>query len=170
MCNANTNTACSPNSVLAGLQDVKATTANDDQYFVFEDMLYQVLFVFSRDTHVLRALCSHSPASPNPSAAAAAAASNAGPSPAAPGARHRTYSPPRCNLRVSAAATRTSPSASPAHTSASGADSAQQQKQQQQTVPAVYPPNGVIPFHGFSTLGTPSSSYYIYTSQKFFHL
>jgi hypothetical protein len=27
---------------------------NDDQVFVFEDFLYQVLLVFSRDTHVLK--------------------------------------------------------------------------------------------------------------------
>jgi len=35
------------------LQDVKLTAVNDDYYFVFEDYLYQVLLVFSRDTSVL---------------------------------------------------------------------------------------------------------------------
>ncbi|XP_072039594.1 TBC1 domain family member 19-like [Amphiura filiformis] len=35
-------------------KDVKLTAANDDQYFVFEDYLYQVLLIFSRDTHVLK--------------------------------------------------------------------------------------------------------------------
>ena len=30
------------------------TAVNDDQVFVFEDMLYQVLLLFSRDTHVLK--------------------------------------------------------------------------------------------------------------------
>ena len=35
-------------------KDVKSTAVNDDQVFVFEDLLYQVLLVFSRDTHVLK--------------------------------------------------------------------------------------------------------------------
>ena len=30
------------------------TAVNDDQVFVFEDMLYQVLLLFARDTHVLK--------------------------------------------------------------------------------------------------------------------
>ncbi len=30
------------------------TAVNDDQVFVFEDMLYQILLLFSRDTHVLK--------------------------------------------------------------------------------------------------------------------
>lgn len=34
-------------------KDVKLTATNDDQYFVFEDFLYQVLLPFSRDTCVL---------------------------------------------------------------------------------------------------------------------
>jgi hypothetical protein len=33
---------------------VKTTPVNDDQVFVFEDLLYQVLLLFSRDTHVLK--------------------------------------------------------------------------------------------------------------------
>lgn len=36
------------------LKDVKSIAVNDDQVFVFEDLLYQVLLVFSRDTHVLK--------------------------------------------------------------------------------------------------------------------
>ncbi|XP_059170535.1 TBC1 domain family member 19-like [Physella acuta] len=35
-------------------KDVKLTATNDDQYFVFEDFLYQVLLPFSRDTAVLK--------------------------------------------------------------------------------------------------------------------
>jgi hypothetical protein len=35
-------------------KDVKQTAVNDDQVFVFEDLLYQVLLLFSRDTHVLK--------------------------------------------------------------------------------------------------------------------
>ncbi|XP_041368917.1 TBC1 domain family member 19-like [Gigantopelta aegis] len=34
-------------------KDVKLTATNDDQYFVFEDFLYQVLLPFSRDTWLL---------------------------------------------------------------------------------------------------------------------
>ena len=33
-------------------QDVQLTAANDDNYFVFEDMIYQVMLAFSRDTEV----------------------------------------------------------------------------------------------------------------------
>ncbi|GIY25971.1 hypothetical protein CEXT_23081, partial [Caerostris extrusa] len=32
--------------------DIHLTASNDDQYFVFEDLLYQILLVFSRDTSV----------------------------------------------------------------------------------------------------------------------
>lgn len=35
------------------LQDLKHTVANDDKYFVFEDLIYQVLFTFLRDSSVL---------------------------------------------------------------------------------------------------------------------
>ena len=35
-------------------QDVQLTAANDDNYFVFEDMIYQVMLAFSRDTEVTR--------------------------------------------------------------------------------------------------------------------
>ena len=34
------------------LQDVQLTAANDDNYFVFEDIIYQVMLAFSRDTEV----------------------------------------------------------------------------------------------------------------------
>ncbi|KAG8198112.1 hypothetical protein JTE90_020935 [Oedothorax gibbosus] len=33
-------------------KDIHVTASNDDQYFVFEDLLYQILLVFSRDTSV----------------------------------------------------------------------------------------------------------------------
>ncbi|GFQ76156.1 TBC1 domain family member 19 [Trichonephila clavata] len=33
-------------------KDIHLTASNDDQYFVFEDLLYQILLVFSRDTSV----------------------------------------------------------------------------------------------------------------------
>ncbi len=36
------------------LKDVQLTAANDDNYFVFEDVLLQVLLCFSRDTEVLK--------------------------------------------------------------------------------------------------------------------
>ena len=36
------------------LKDVQLTSANDDNYFVFEDLILQVLLSFSRDTEVLK--------------------------------------------------------------------------------------------------------------------
>lgn len=33
-------------------KDVQLTASNDDQYFVFEDVLYQVMLCFSRDTEI----------------------------------------------------------------------------------------------------------------------
>lgn len=33
-------------------RDVQLTATNDDQYFVFEDVLYQVMLCFSRDTEI----------------------------------------------------------------------------------------------------------------------
>ncbi|XP_046668556.1 TBC1 domain family member 19 isoform X1 [Homalodisca vitripennis] len=45
------------------IKDVQLTASNDDQYFVFEDMLYQVLLCFSRDTEILTVF-NHSSSSP----------------------------------------------------------------------------------------------------------
>ena len=36
------------------IKDVQLTAANDDNYFVFEDVILQVLIAFSRDTAVLQ--------------------------------------------------------------------------------------------------------------------
>ena len=33
-------------------QDVQLTVSNDDQYFVFEDVIFQIMLCFSRDTEV----------------------------------------------------------------------------------------------------------------------
>lgn len=38
---------------LSFLQDVQLTASNDDQYFVFEDVLYKTMLNFSRDSEVL---------------------------------------------------------------------------------------------------------------------
>ena len=38
--------------IYLSLQDVQLTAANDDNYFVFEDIIYQVMLAFSRDTEV----------------------------------------------------------------------------------------------------------------------
>ncbi|XP_065058679.1 TBC1 domain family member 19-like [Rhopilema esculentum] len=35
------------------MKDVRLTTTNDDSFFVFEDIIYQVLLIFSRDTWLL---------------------------------------------------------------------------------------------------------------------
>ena len=45
------------------LQDLKHTVANDDNYFVFEDLIYQVLFTFLRDAGVLE-ISTYSPIDP----------------------------------------------------------------------------------------------------------
>ncbi|KAK7861826.1 hypothetical protein R5R35_000588 [Gryllus longicercus] len=45
------------------IKDVQLTASNDDQYFVFEDVLYQVMLCFSRDTEVLNVF-NHSAANP----------------------------------------------------------------------------------------------------------
>ncbi|UYV83657.1 TBC1D19 [Cordylochernes scorpioides] len=79
-------------------KDINLTASNDDQYFVFEDLLYQILLVFSRDTAVLD---------------------------------HFEYSsanPPKAHLRGG--------------------------RNNEDTL-VIYPPNGVIPFHGFSMFVCP---------------
>ncbi|XP_066146495.1 TBC1 domain family member 19 [Euwallacea fornicatus] len=38
------------------IKDINLTASNDDQYFVFEDVLYQVMLCFSRDSEVLKQL------------------------------------------------------------------------------------------------------------------
>ncbi|KAH9507879.1 hypothetical protein Btru_053112 [Bulinus truncatus] len=79
-------------------KDVKLTATNDDQYFVFEDFLYQVLLPFSRDSFVLK---------------------------------HFAYSsatPPKSYIRGKL-----------------GLDD----------FAVTYPPNGVIPFHGFAMYVAP---------------
>ncbi|CAG2060462.1 unnamed protein product, partial [Timema podura] len=43
--------------------DVQLTASNDDQYFVFEDILYQVMLCFSRDTEIL-SVFNHSASNP----------------------------------------------------------------------------------------------------------
>ena len=45
------------------LQDLKHTVANDDNYFVFEDLIYQVLFTFLRDSGVLE-IATYAPIDP----------------------------------------------------------------------------------------------------------
>ncbi|RZF48656.1 hypothetical protein LSTR_LSTR010746 [Laodelphax striatellus] len=80
------------------IKDVQLTASNDDQYFVFEDVLYQVLLCFSRDTEIL-SVYNHSCGSPI----------------------HGVLKSRPATL--------------------------------ENTV--VYPPSGVIPFHGFTMYATP---------------
>lgn len=79
-------------------KDIKLTATNDDYYFVFEDYLYQVLLVFSRDTSVLKHF------------------------------DHSSATPPKSYIKG---------------------------KWGQEEFAVTYPPNGVIPFHGFSMYVTP---------------
>jgi len=76
-------------------KDVKLTAVNDDQVFVFEDFLYQILLLFSRDTHVLKCF------------------------------ERNGGKAPKSTLKG------------------------------KQNITITYPPNGVIPFHGFSMLVAP---------------
>ncbi|XP_052795180.1 TBC1 domain family member 19-like isoform X2 [Mya arenaria] len=79
-------------------KDVKLTATNDDQYFVFEDFLYQILLPFTRDTDVLKHFGKNS------------------------------ASPPKSYIRG---------------------------KLGDENFAVVYPPNGVIPFHGFAMYVAP---------------
>lgn len=79
-------------------KDIKLTAANDDNYFVFEDVLCQALLVFSRDTSVLKHFDQSS------------------------------ATPPKSYIRG---------------------------KLGVQDYAVVYPPNGFIPFHGFSLYAAP---------------
>ncbi|KAJ8298134.1 hypothetical protein KUTeg_024665 [Tegillarca granosa] len=79
-------------------KDVKLTATNDDQYFVFEDFLYQVLLPFSRDTMVLKHFAQNS------------------------------ATPPKSYIRG---------------------------KLGVEEFAVIYPPNGVIPFHGFAMYVAP---------------
>lgn len=38
------------------IKDIHLTASNDDQYFVFEDVLYQVMLCFSRDSEILKSI------------------------------------------------------------------------------------------------------------------
>ncbi|XP_050527254.1 TBC1 domain family member 19 isoform X2 [Daktulosphaira vitifoliae] len=76
-------------------KDVQLTACNDDQYFVFEDVLYQVMLCFTRDTEVLSVFNNSS----------------------------------------------SNPILTPLYGIPPGS--------------AVYPPNGVVPFHGFTMYAAP---------------
>uniref|UniRef100_A0A1B6D6P0 Rab-GAP TBC domain-containing protein n=2 Tax=Clastoptera arizonana TaxID=38151 RepID=A0A1B6D6P0_9HEMI len=80
------------------IKDVQLTASNDDQYFVFEDILYQVMLCFSRDTDIL-SMFNHS-------------------------------------------------SSSPIHGVLKGRPANVENR-------VIYPPSGVIPFHGFTMYATP---------------
>ncbi|XP_014256555.1 TBC1 domain family member 19 [Cimex lectularius] len=80
------------------IKDVQLTASNDHQYFVFEDVLYQVMLCFSRDSAVIEVF-NHSSASP----------------------LHGVLRGKASNV--------------------------------ENTV--IYPPSGVIPFHGFTMYATP---------------
>lgn len=79
-------------------KDIKLTSSNDDDYFVFEDVLCQALLVFSRDTSILQHF------------------------------EHSSATPPKSYIRG---------------------------KLGVQDFSVVYPPNGFIPFHGFSLYAAP---------------
>ncbi|XP_005107918.2 TBC1 domain family member 19 isoform X2 [Aplysia californica] len=92
-------------------KDVKLTATNDDQYFVFEDFLYQVLLPFSRDTVVLKHFTQNS------------------------------ATPPKSYIRG---------------------------KLGVEEFAVTYPPNGVIPFHGFAMYVAPMCYLYDDVVQLYF--
>ncbi|XP_076334413.1 TBC1 domain family member 19 isoform X1 [Tachypleus tridentatus] len=79
-------------------KDIRLTAANDDQYFVFEDLLYQILLVFSRDVSIVEHF------------------------------RYSSATPPKGFLRG---------------------------RSGQEEGLVVYPPSGIIPYHGFTMYVTP---------------
>lgn len=93
------------------LKDVQLTSANDDNYFVFEDVILQILLCFSRDDEVV--------------------------------------------------AKNKSSIASPAKAVLRGRSSSWENT-------VVYPPNGVVPFHGFSMFCAPFCYVYADTVQLYF--
>lgn len=114
-------------------KDVQLTATNDDQYFVFEDVLYQVMLCFSRDPEINEALQCNPDNNNSNSIAAASAAGQQSPTTTA-----------TCNSN--SANSKTAPQKSPAQ--------AQQQQQQQQYEG---PPSGVVPFHGICMFAAPFS-------------
>ncbi|KAH9629060.1 hypothetical protein HF086_011323 [Spodoptera exigua] len=79
-------------------KDVQLTASNDDQYFVFEDLLYQVMLCFSRDIDVMQQL------------------------------KGSIGNPPTVTIKG---------------------------KQTSAESMTVFPPSGIIPFHGFTMYATP---------------
>ncbi|XP_040575827.1 TBC1 domain family member 19 [Lepeophtheirus salmonis] len=92
------------------IKDIQLTASNDDNYFVFEDTILQVLLCFSRDTEVLTKF------------------------------QYRSTTPAKATLR------------------SIGMSKNMNGNPHGNTV--IYPPNGVIPFHGFAMYVAPFS--YIY--------
>lgn len=58
-------------------KDVQLTATNDDQYFVFEDVLYQVMLCFTRDPEINESIQSCD-TSPNPGATSTQPPTNGG--------------------------------------------------------------------------------------------
>ncbi|CAF0705607.1 unnamed protein product [Brachionus calyciflorus] len=99
-------------------KDVKTKAVNDDQVFVFEDLLYQVLLLFTRDTHLLKLY------------------------------ENKSIQIPKAYIRP--------------------------KNGDQRYHPVFYPPNGFLPFEGFTLLVTPICYVYsdpillYYIFRKFF--
>lgn len=89
------------------IKDIHLTASNDDQYFVFEDVLYQVMLCFSRDSEIMNLI------------------------------------PSQAYMQVTLKG-----------------------KQIARDTTMVFPPSGVIPFHGFTMYGT----YSFLFSLRNFHL
>ncbi|CAK8683708.1 TBC1 domain family member 19-like isoform X1 [Clavelina lepadiformis] len=136
-------------------KDVKLTAVNDDYYFVFEDYLYQVLLVFSRDTSVLNHFAQSSAMPPKsfiraqkePSGTSAEQESSL--TEAIPVFDvDKLTSPNQSNFNYTLIKSKPT---FPPHLGICDDEG----KLGQDEYAVVYPPNGVIPFHGFSMYATP---------------
>lgn len=134
-------------------KDVQLTATNDDQYFVFEDVLYQVMLCFSRDPEINDSLQSSwehvNNANPMTTSIAAVSATTTN-------AATTTAGP----------VTGQSPATTTTTTTTNNTKAKPQQQQQQSpqlnhppVQPPHYegPPSGIVPFHGICMFAAPFS-------------
>lgn len=116
-------------------KDVQLTATNDDQYFVFEDVLYQVMLCFSRDPEIndcVQSSCDN---------------------------QVNAVTPTSTTLPPTTVTSAVAPASTPGSSNSANSKTKQQQQQMQQPVPVQYegPPSGVVPFHGICMFAAPFS-------------
>lgn len=121
-------------------KDVQLTATNDDQYFVFEDVLYQVMLCFSRDPEIAETLQPATTTNDNNLNSSAVV-----------GQQSPVALPANSNG---------SNSSSSLATNGKAKQQQQQippQQQQQQQPQYEGPPSGIVPFHGICMFAAPFS-------------